>query len=865
MARMREQLQLMNASFDWTREFATCDPEIYKHTQKIFLLLMKHGLVSRKKATVNWDPVENTVLANEQVDANGCSWRSGAVVEQRELEQWFLHITDFKESLLRDLAKLGEDDAWPEVVLNLQKKWLGRSKGAYYRFPVSSTSSKVDVEHFDIFTTRPETIFAAQFLAISPNSSLADELAKADPELRDFLDRAKTLPHDSTEGYRLSQVRTINPLSLHPNMQVDVSEPLPVYVAPYVRGDYETAAVMGVPAHDTRDFAFWKRQSPNEPIKYAITTKNDGSVPTPGAVPIVAPGYMTSLAGEYEGKRSSAVAKEVVAQVAQGDGDGKLARATVKWKIRDWLISRQRYWGTPIPIIHCDTCGPQPVPDDQLPVRLPKVGHHWADGRTSNPLQAATDWIQTTCPKCHGSAKRDTDTMDTFMDSSWYYMRFPDPHNPDLPISKEAAEQYLPVDMYVGGVEHAVLHLLYARFVFKAVMGLLYPNQTGTPQTGTGSETTDIKLLATQSEQEPFKRLIAQGMVHGKTYTDPDSGRFLKPDEVDLSDPSSPKITASGKTPSVSFEKMSKSKYNGVDPGNFISKYGADATRAHILFQAPVADVLNWDEHKIIGVLRWLRRVNELVQTLALSPEEDRADWNWDARQHFSKKAEDNDNKGDQTSQQQQQQLVIDSEIWRTTQETIISVTGSMEKVYFLNTAVSDLTTLTNVLFKHAAAASRPVVFAATAHLVRMLAPIAPALAEECWSVLYPHRHTSSSSIFDPPRPDEQKMWPAPDGTLSSLPRYSNTVKLGVKVNGKLRCEVEIPAPAARPAHLQQQQDSNSNSGPEFESWLTEEVLKNPVAQKKLMTTVEEGGVGDIRKAKKLFYAKNGTMVNYVV
>lgn len=827
--------------------------------------------MSRKKATVNWDPVENTVLANEQVDANGRSWRSGAVVEQRELEQWFLHITDFKESLLRDLDKLGEDDAWPEVVLNLQKRWLGRSEGAYYRFPASfpasSTSSKVQVKSFDIFTTRPETIFAAQFLAISPNSPLADELAKEDSELRDFLGRAKTLPHDSTEGYRLSQVSAINPLSLNPDISMDVFEPLPVYVAPYVRGDYETAAVMGVPAHDTRDFAFWKRHSPDEPIKYAITTKTDGSIPTPGAAPIVAPGYMTSLTGEYEGKSSGNVAKQVVAQVAQFNSDKNLAKATVKWKIRDWLISRQRYWGTPIPIIHCDTCGPLPVPDDQLPVRLPKVGHHWADGRTSNPLQAATDWIETTCPKCHGPAKRDTDTMDTFMDSSWYYMRFPDPHNPALPISKEAAKQYLPVDMYVGGVEHAVLHLLYARFVFKAVMGLLYPDQTGTARKGTGSETTDIKALATQSEQEPFKRLIAQGMVHGKTYTDPESGRFLKPDEVDLSDPSSPKIAASGKTPSVSFEKMSKSKYNGVDPGSFISKYGADATRAHILFQAPVADVLNWDEHKIVGVVRWLRRVNELVQTLASSPEENRADWrNWDAKQHFSK-ATDEDKQTPQ--QQQQQKLAVDAEIWRTTQETIISVTSSMEKVYFLNTAVSDLTNLTNVLIKHAtaAAASGPVVFAATAQLVRMLAPIAPALAEECWSVLYPNHYSSSSSssIFDHQQ-QQKKMWPVPDGTLSSLPRYSDTVKLGVKINGKLRCEVEIPAPAARPAHLQRQENSSSSSsGPEFERWLTGEVLKDPRAQKKLVTTVEEGGVGDIRKAKKMFYAKNGSMVNYVV
>ncbi|RYP64792.1 hypothetical protein DL769_006537 [Monosporascus sp. CRB-8-3] len=828
IARMKEQLQMMNASFDWTREVATCDSGFYKHTQKIFLLLLRHGLVSRKKATVNWDPVENTVLANEQVDADGRSWRSGAVVEQRELEQWFLHITEFKESLLRNLTELAKDNAWPERVLSMQKNWLGESYGAYYQFPTRSTDrkmvgSKLEGERLEIFTTRPETIFAAQFLAISPNSPLAEDLAKEDPELRDFLSRAKTLPHDSTGGYRIPSLSAISPLSLMENFPEDKFDPLPVYVAPYVRGDYETAAVMGVPAHDARDFAFWKRHNPEAPIKYAIgKSKEETSVA--GDSPMVLPGYMTSLAGEFRGGFSDGVAKMVVAQIKDKT---QLGRGIVKWRIRDWLISRQRYWGTPIPIIHCDTCGPQPVPEDQLPVRLPRVSHHWASGRTGNPLEAATDWVNTTCPKCGGPAKRDTDTMDTFMDSSWYYMRFPDPRNPDLPISEEAAKQHLPVDIYIGGVEHAILHLLYARFVYKAVMGLLYPSLTSAAQEVTQLGVSDRKTLATSSKEEPFKRLITQGMVHGKTYTDPDSGRFLKPDEIDFSDSSSPKVAESGKATGVSYEKMSKSKHNGVDPGSFISKYGADATRAHILFQAPVGDVLNWDEDKIAGITRWIRRVHQLVR--ALAPAEESSNWN--ATQHFTKTADS----------QAAEQRAMDADVWRTTQNTIVSVTKSMENVYSLNTAVSDLMNLTNVLIKHTGA-SKPLKVAATAHLLRMLAPIAPAVAEEFWSMLYPSR----GSIFEQHSNNNEKTWPVPDGTLPLL-RFE-TVECAVQVNGRLRCVVEIPP---RPADVA--------DGPDFQTWITEEILRSAEAREKLIS-----GSLDIRAAKKVFPVKNGKVVNYV-
>ena len=822
--------------------------------------------MSREKATVNWDPVEKTVLANEQVDADGRSWRSGALVEQRDLEQWFLRITHFKEALLRDLDKLGADDAWPERVLAMQKNWIGRSEGAYYRFPATALDDRFTSLSFEVFTTRPETIFAAQYIAISPNSSLAQSLAKEYGFEHD-LERAKTLPHDSREGFLVPNVRARNPVALaglNTAATAAQADFLPVYIAPYVRGDYETAALMGVPAHDARDFAFWKRHCPDDPILYALTTDKDGSLPKDEGAPIVVPGYMTSIAGQYEGMPSEEAASQVVRRIAQETrsnlapqraGGSRLAhgpllaRSTVKWKLRDWLISRQRYWGTPIPIIHCDECGIQPVPEDQLPVTLPKVSHHWAGGRTGNPLETATDWIKTTCPKCHGPARRDTDTMDTFMDSSWYYMRFPDPHNPTLPISEEAAKKHLPVDIYIGGVEHAILHLLYSRFVYKAVMGLLHSGKTKDTIAGTEPTKGDKSMkAATTSDLEPFKRLITQGMVHGKTYTDPATGRFLKPDEVDLTDPQAPTIAATGQRPTVSYEKMSKSKHNGVDPGEFIARYGADPTRAHILFQAPVGDVLNWDEHKIAGVTRWLMRVHDLV--LALGPRPVPVDDDFDAAAHFQKTAE-------QADEAARRVRAADAELWRATQNTIVSVTRSMERVYSLNTAVSDLMNLTNALARAGTAGASPSLRAASAaHLLRMLAPIAPAVAEECWAALHsPGEEEQVSTLFGHDGGRRRAQWPFPDGTLASLPR-ADTTQCAVMVNGKRRCVVEVPAVAGEDGR-----PGDDADGVALAAWLTAQILR----------TLEAGEGGgkrtsvDIRRARRAIPVRGGKVINYVV
>ncbi|KAI0145160.1 leucyl-tRNA synthetase [Xylariaceae sp. FL1272] len=823
IARMKEQLEVMNANFDWSRELATCDPNFYKHTQKLFLQMYKDGLVTRQRAVVNWDPVDKTVLANEQVDSEGRSWRSGALVEQKPLEQWFFRITEFKEALLRDLDVLAKENNWPERVLTMQKNWLGKSIGARYRFPLE-VENQADLqcpEHLEIYTTRPETIFGVQFIAISPDSKLAKDLADSDPQVRAALETVRNGAEKDMRGYRVPHILATNPISRLADEFAFQAQPLPIFIAPYVRGDYETGAVMGVPAHDARDFAFWKQNSESGEVKYAVTPDMNGLTPQKDG-PYLDSGYMTALAGKYRGSQSEAVVTFLVDLVNKETG---LAEIRTKWKLRDWLISRQRYWGTPIPIVHCRTCGPQPVPDDQLPVKLPKVDHHWAGGRAGNPLESATDWVNTSCPKCHGPGKRDTDTMDTFVDSSWYYMRFADPHNSNAPVSELAAKTQLPVDIYIGGVEHAILHLLYARFFYKAFMGTMYPKQTpeGLPE--------PLK----ESSHEPFKRLITQGMVHGKTYLDPDNGRFLKPDEVDLSNPSQPKMVGTGKQPIVTYEKMSKSKYNGVDPTTFIGKYGADATRAHILFQAPVGEVLNWDENKITGVTRWLSRVHEHVQNFVLTT--DRVTMHWihqnpfNSRSYFAKERRI-DLFGKQAILWEK-----NMETWRAVQMAIADVTTAYEKVYPLNTAVSTLMSLTNAIMDNTIA-SDLIRFEALTVLIRLMAPIAPAFAEECWSILRP----GSGMLFDETSPVP---WPVVDGSLPLL--QVDHQPCTVAIDGKKRYVLEIPKPAGI-------------EGPELTDWFNEQVLQAPEVQKRLHMPEY-----DVRRATKMFLMKGNKGINYLM
>jgi leucyl-tRNA synthetase len=505
------------------------------------------------------------------------------------LKQWFLKISEFREDLLEGLESL--EGSWPERVLAMQKNWLGKSIGARIKFPVIAYDQRTHAD-IQVFTTRPDTLFGVQYVALASTHPIVQELAKEDVELQAFLDTMPGLPSDSKVGYLLPHVRATNPLAYEESTPDATKASLPIYVTPYVLGDYGDGAVMGVPGHDARDHAFWKHNRYDEPIRTVISHSADEATVATKNEPFIHHGYLTSHSGAYAGMTAAEATKRIVA-LLESRGLGYAAET---WRLRDWLISRQRYWGTPIPIIHCGSCGPVPVPAEQLPVELPSVECHWLKGNAGNPLEDAHNWVNTTCPKCHGAAKRDTDTMDTFVDSSWYFMRYIDPHNANQLFDPKVAEKTLPVDLYVGGVEHAILHLLYARFISKFVAA--------------------TSLWKSNNNGEPFKQLLAQGMVHGRTYSDPSNGRFLKPDEVNLSVPSKPIVFATGKEANVSFEKMSKSKYNGVDPMICMEKHSADATRAHILFQAPVSEVLEWDEEKITGVTRWMQRVYDHIQQL---------------------------------------------------------------------------------------------------------------------------------------------------------------------------------------------------------------------------------------------------------
>lgn len=771
-------------------------------------MLHEKGLAYQAEAEVNYDPVDKTVLANEQVDANGCSWRSGAKVEKRRLKQWFLKISEFRESLLEDLEFLAKDNAWPERVLAMQKNWLGKSEGAMIKFPIMAHSQDAHAA-IEVFTTRPDTLFGVQYLALAATHPIVQRLAKVDTELQAFLDTLPGLPPDSKVGYMLPSLRAINPLAYHENSPEASKESLPVYVAPYVLGDYGEGAVMGVPGHDLRDNAFWKEHHYDQPIRVVLAASEDESLTAMTNEPFTDHGFMTEQSGLFKGKRSEEGGEILVKMLEVAE----LAKPIEKWRLRDWLVSRQRYWGTPIPIIHCDSCGAVPVADDQLPVQLPEVDGHWAEGKPGNPLETATEWVNTACPKCDGPAKRDTDTMDTFVDSSWYYMRFVDPHNVDEPISTEKAS-LLPVDLYVGGIEHAILHLLYARFIYKFLM--------------TSSLASQRSRGSANSTHEPFARLITQGMVHGKTFIDPSNGRFLKPEEVDSTDPANPKLLSTGEKAVVSYEKMSKSKFNGVDPTEFIAKHGADATRAHMLFQAPVNDVVNWDGDKITGVTRWLGRIHDLV--IRVGAKCPLHDANRTPLAELIKKSVE---EVPSATPLQLESLDMHFAIWRDVQQTIGSVTESYRNVYSLNTIVSDLMSLTNTIaaYPEAQAIYRSHALSA---LVRMLAPIAPAFASECWQLL-----GAESSLFS-----GSTCFPEQDGTLPLLKPRTQTC--AVQINGKVRVAVEIPRPSEKMG-----QD-------ELRSWIVDRILEAEGASKL-------GGADKIRAARKVIVVRGGKVVNFVL
>ena len=691
----------------------------------------------------------------------------------------------------------------------MQRNWLGKSTGAKIKFwverryPHKSNKSKrnkdkVEQKTVEVFTTRPDTLHGVQYIALSISHPIVVEMAIDDPGLQEFIKATPSFPAGTKAGYLLPMLFARNPLSFLEDSPKYSKWPLPVYVAPYVLENYGEGAVMGVPGHDARDFAFWTEHNDDEPIREVVAPIGIKDMTIPGNKILTEayekPGILTSLCGNMAGLESADASRKILADLASAGG---LAQDAETWKLRDWLISRQRYWGTPIPIIHCQDCGAVPVPYEDLPVELPKLQGDWFRGNGGNPLETAEDWLNTLCPKCGSKAKRDTDTMDTFMDSSWYFMRFADPHNANKPFSYEAAKKNLPVDIYIGGVEHAILHLLYARFIAKFL--------ATTPIWPTGGRN--------GNEGEPFRKVINQGMVHGKTYSDPITGRFLKPEEVDVSDRSSPKMVSNGQTPNISWEKMSKSKYNGVDPMECISKYGADTTRAHILFQSPVSDVLEWEEDRIVGIQRWFHKIWRLMPS---------------SSEGYNSMSLDGFNDFQNASEMQ---------LWAQVQRTICSVTLSLTDTFSLNTVISDLIKLTNSI---SSASDVGLVFRyqATSALVRLIAPVAPAFAEMCWEHMNQILGNPISSVFDNP-------FPVPDGSLAKF--KESTQICAVQENGKLRFTIQISRP---PPELLQKATEEA-----FNEWVFTQMKKTDEGKKWLAKGTEW---------KRILVFKAGKTVNFV-
>src|SRR5438128_1316917 len=582
IAAMRGQLKSMGLSLDWSREIATCDPAYYKHQQKMFPDFLGAGLVERKLGKVNWDPVDQTVLANEQV-IDGRGWRSGALVEQREMPQWYFRITKFSEDLLQALDRL---DRWPEKVRVMQRNWIGRSEGLLIRFALDPSTTPNAEDELEVFTTRHDTLFGAKFMALSPNPPLGAAAAAKNPALAAFI--AETRRHGTAQQL----IDTAEENGFDPGMKAlhpfDPNWKLPVYVANFVVMEYGTGAIFGCPAHDQRDLDFVN--------KYGL-----------GNTPVVCPPgqdaqifVITDTAYEGDGRMinsrfldglSVEEAKEEVARRVGRVSHGNVPIGTrqVNFRLRDWGISRQRYWGCPIPVIHCERCGIVPVPERDLPVTLPDDVDF---DRPGNPLERHPSWKNVTCPECGGPARRETDTMDTFVDSSWYFIRFTDPWTRD-PTNCAVADRMMPVDQYIGGIEHAILHLLYSRFFTRAMRA-----------------TGHIDL------DEPFTGLFTQGMVVHETYQAA-NGEWIMPADIKVEGAGEARratLLATGEPVAIGpIEKMSKSKRNTIDPDDIIASYGADTARWFMLSDSPPERDVIWTEEGVAGAHRFVQRIWRLI------------------------------------------------------------------------------------------------------------------------------------------------------------------------------------------------------------------------------------------------------------
>ena len=735
IASMKEQLQLLGLSLDWDREIATCDPSYYAEQQRIFLDFLEAGLAYRKESEVNWDPVDHTVLANEQV-IEGRGWRSGAVVERRKLSQWFLRITDFAQELLDALDTL---DRWPDRVRLMQRNWIGRSEGLEVLFELSRASAKASgVPAVKVYTTRPDTLFGAAFLALSPDHPLSARLAEGDARVAAFIAECKR------GGTSAEVIETQEKLGFDTGLTVvhplDETLTVPVYIANFVLMDYGTGAIFGCPAHDQRDLDFARKYGlPVKPVVLPPETDPAGfaigSEAYDGEGTLFNSGFLDGM--------SIADAKEAVARRLERFRveDQPQGTRRVNFRLRDWGISRQRYWGCPIPVIHCSTCGPVPVPRDQLPVQLPD---DVTFDRPGNPLDRAKAWRDVPCPKCGAPARRETDTMDTFVDSSWYFLRYAS-DSAERPLDKQAVAHWLPVDQYIGGIEHAILHLLYSRFFTRA-----------------------LKVCGRVDVTEPFAGLFTQGMIVHETYKD-QAGRWLFPEEVKLlGDGKAVKIDTGEAVTVGPPEKMSKSKKNVVPPEVVADTYGVDCARWFMLSDTPPERDSEWTQAGIEGAWRFVQRVWRLVgDALELG-----APAGTPFPPALGKEA---------------------LALRRAAHGLAATVADDIERLRF-NVAVAHVHEFANA-FGQAIAAARAsgsgeglgvALREAAEILVRVVGPMVPHLAEECWVALG-HEGLAADAA-----------WPQADPAL--LKR--DTVTLPIQINGRKRDDIEV-ALDATPAEVE--------------------------------------------------------------
>ncbi len=770
---MKKELKRLGFSYDWDREVTTCAPDYYRWNQWIFLKMLERGIAYRAKAQVNWCPSCQTVLANEQVDEEGKCWRCGTVIEQKEINSWFLRITDYAEELLKDLELL--KGHWPESVITMQRNWIGKSVGTEIVFEVEGKDEEIKV-----FTTRPDTLFGVTYIVLAPEHPLTLELSRGTDQeeaVKDFVERVRRVEkRRRTTGELEKEGVFLGVYAVHPL----TGKRIPVYSANFVLMDYGTGAVMSVPAHDQRDFEFAKKYG--LPIRVVITPEGKDLKAEELESAYTDVGILVD-SGEFSGVESER-AKSLITKKLEQIGKGK---KVVQYRLKDWNISRQRYWGTPIPVVYCEKCGVVPVPEEQLPVLLPEEVPFTGEG---SPLEKVAEFVNTTCPKCGSPARRETDTMDTFFDSSWYFLRYCSPQEERLPFDPEEVSYWMVVDQYIGGIEHAVLHLLYSRFFTKVLRDI-----------GLFREPEDGHQEEFFRRGEPFQNLLTQGMVNKrwisvksflealslseenslgdlvKAITGRDVelsetiGAFMRRNHIAIGDNAILLISAEEVRKFLDREpedilkfyeeeygevsKMSKSKLNIVNPSDMIERYGADATRLYVLFAAPPEAEFEWRTEGIEGAYRFLRRVfSFVVDNLGL----------------FKENGLDGDISGE------------GRKLRRKVHQTVKKVTEELQERFKFNTAIASIMELFNEMagFKPGADGDKAVLKEAIEKLILILTPFAPHVCEELWSLT---GHTTLVSV---------EKWPRYDESVLKV----EEVEIPVQVNGKVRDRITVPVDA---------------------------------------------------------------------